>query len=237
MRRLATALAAAGLALVVTSGAAQARVRSVSINAASNVPPQVESGRFAALGARVATGWRIRVSGPTDRVSGRLDGANVLGFSPALPPGALGAYEAWGRRRIVRSCRRTRSGRRCRRVVREQILEADVSINTNFNWNPGPRYPTAAEVDLESVMIHELGHFAAPRAPHRRGCVNSPLVENLSSGEWWRGSNDWYRRGCPNSPRTPPAASARAARAAGMRQYHFREVVHRLPTVVVSGGR
>jgi hypothetical protein len=226
VRRLAASTSLALVALLLAAGVAQAQ-GSIAINPRSNLPPEVDSGRFAALAAGVARGWRIRVSGESERVAGRHDGANVLGFTSDLPAGVLGSYDAWGQRVYVRRCRRTASGRRCRRVPRERITEADVSINAAFRWNPGPRYPTAEEVDLESVMIHEVGHFAAPRAPHRHGCANSPLVESLSSGEWWRGPNDWFRVGCPNSPRRP-AAGARAARArgAGAREYGFRVVRH-----------
>jgi hypothetical protein len=219
---------------VASSAQAQS---SISINSSANLPPGVDQGRFAALGAAVARGWRIRVAGETDRSAGRRDGVNALGFSPALPPGVLGAYEAWGRRSYALRCRRTSAGRRCRRVQRDVVHEADVSISTAFNWNQGPRYPTIDEVDLESVLIHEVGHFANPRARHATGCANSPLVESLSSGEWWRGANDWFRAGCPNSPRRPVAgARARGARAAGP-EHEFRIVRHIGPAVKRSISR
>lgn len=230
MRRL----SALPLALVLLLGlavAAEAAPRSLAINPTLNLPPTVEPDRFRALGNLTAGGWRLRVTGETARQSGRQDGANVLGFSSALPPGVLGAYEAWGRRSFVRSCRRTSRGRVCRRVRRDVILEADVSVNSSFAWNQGPRYPTANELDLESVMVHELGHFAAPTAPHRRGCANSSLVDNLGSGEWWRGTNDWYRQGCPNSAKSPASVAARSSRqlrVAGQ-QGRFLEIFHEVP--------
>ena len=155
-------VALAGLLVLAGAAQAQDRPRAYAVNPSSNLPPGVDSARFAALGSTVARGWRLRVTGQTTRVAGRRDGAHVLGFSPALPSGVLGAYEAWGRRRVVRQCRR---GSGCRRVVREQILEADVSVNSTFNWQQGPAYPTADQVDLESVMIHEMGHFADPARP------------------------------------------------------------------------
>ncbi|MEJ7716948.1 MAG: hypothetical protein WKF31_02925 [Thermoleophilaceae bacterium] len=230
MRRL----SALPLALVLLLGlavAAEAAPRSLAINPTLNLPPTVEPDRFRALGNLTAGGWRLRITGETARQSGRQDGANVLGFSPALPPGVLGAYEAWGRRSFVRRCRRTSRGRVCRRVRRDVILEADVSVNSTFAWNQGPRYPNANELDLESVMIHELGHFAAPTAPHRRGCVNSSLVDNLGSGEWWRGTNDWYRQGCPNSAKSPASVGARSSRllrVAGQ-QGRFLVIFHEVP--------
>jgi hypothetical protein len=230
MRRL-SVLPVALFAVLIFAVAAEAAPRSLAINPSSNLPPTVEPDRFRALGNLAAGGWRLRITGETARPSGRQDGANVLGFSPALPPGVLGAYEAWGRRSYVRQCRRTSRGRVCRRVRRDVILEADVSVNPTFAWNQGPRYPNANEIDLESVMVHELGHFASPSAPHRRGCVNSPLVDNLGSGEWWRGSSDWYRQGCSNSPKSPASVGARSSRqlrVAGQ-QGRFLVIFHQVP--------
>ena len=230
MRRLSVLPLALVLALVFAV-AAHAAPRALAINPTLNLPSTVEPDRFRALGNLAAGGWRLRITGETDRQSGRQDGANVLGFSPALPPGVLGAYEAWGRRAYARICRNTSRGRVCRRVRRDVIVEGDVSISPSFMLNQGPRYPNANEIDLESVMIHELGHFASPSAPHRRGCVNSPLVDSLGSGEWWRGSSDWYRQGCPNSPRNPAsvgASSSRQLRVAGQRG-RFLVIFHEVP--------
>ncbi|HUE86344.1 MAG TPA: matrixin family metalloprotease [Vicinamibacterales bacterium] len=38
------------------------------------------------------------------------------------------------------------------------ILEADVFINTRFNWSVAPA-GEAGRIDLESVMLHEIGHL------------------------------------------------------------------------------
>lgn len=231
MRRLATTLAAGLLALLAFAPAASAQ-RAIQLNPSGSIPANVDSARFAELARVTSGGWRLRLAGTTTRPSGRRDGANVLGFSSGLPNGVLGAYEAWGRRYYARTCRNTSRGRTCRRVLRERILEADVSVSTSFNWQQGPAYPNSDQIDLESVMVHELGHYADPRAPHRRGCANSPLVDSLGSGEWWRRSTDWYRRGCANSPRNPASVGAARARSAtraaraSVRQHRFAHVYH-----------
>jgi hypothetical protein len=62
----------------------------------------------------------------------------------------------------------------------------------------GPARPAADEYDLESVVLHELGHMAGNRK-HSRRCMNSPMGLALGMGEWWRTPHDWYRRGCPLS--------------------------------------
>lgn len=83
-------------------------------------------------------------------------------------------------------------------------MSINAAFNAAFNWNQGPRYPTAQEIDLETVMIHEMGHFADPSAPHQRGC--------------------------PNSPRRPEAVGARPSRAATGRVHGgFLEIFHQLP--------
>jgi hypothetical protein len=89
--------------------------------------------------------------------------------------------------------------------------ERDMTINPAFPWNQGPRHPTLAEVDLETVLLHEFGHMAG-NLQHATGCRNSPLVDKAGFGEWWRSPSDWYRIGCP-SPGQVASVAAATARA------------------------
>ena len=72
------------------------------------------------------------------------------------------------------------------------VVERDLALRTDENWAAGPDYPALDEVDLESVLLHELGHMAGNKR-HRPRCTNSPMDEALGAGEWWRGSRDkWF---------------------------------------------
>ena len=56
-------------------------------------------------------------------------------------------------------------------------------------------YPDDNHIDLESVVLHELGHMAGNRH-HQPRCTNSPMVESLGRGEWWHTPQDWFERTC-----------------------------------------
>jgi hypothetical protein len=60
--------------------------------------------------------------------------------------------------------------------------------------------------DVESVLIHELGHFAR-NARHAPRCANSPMSVSLAAGEWWRTPRDRWS-----------FCGARAASAHGLEQ-------------------
>ena len=77
-------------------------------------------------------------------------------------------------------------------VKRGKVVESDLALRADENWAAGPDYPALDEVDLESVLLHELGHMAGNKK-HRARCTNSPMIEALGAGEWWRGARDkWF---------------------------------------------
>ena len=116
---------------------------------------------------------------------------------------------------------------RHRRFLYDLIDENDIGINSNVPWNPGPGYPPIDQYDLETVLLHEFGHYADPSAPHEARCSGGPLTESLDTGEWWRDYNDWFEFGCGlgkravRKPRTPAG---------------FVVIGHRLSARYVSGG-
>jgi hypothetical protein len=67
--------------------------------------------------------------------------------------------------------------------------------------------------DLESVLIHELGHFAGNKE-HAAQCTNSPMASGLAAGEWWHGPRNRFsfcgEAGSGRSGRIARAASLRA---------------------------
>jgi hypothetical protein len=120
-------------------------------------------------------------------VAGARDGHNVAGFAPEVPDGVLGVETDF-----------TRRGR---------VVERDLALNPAEDWAAGPGYPGLRQVDLESVLLHELGHMAGNKR-HRPLCSNSPMVVALGAGEWWHGARDHWFADCS-------AVAARASSAAG----------------------
>jgi hypothetical protein len=97
-------------------------------------------------------------------------------------------------------CNRTLSGRRkCgwgrRKLIRRRLIDADLVMNRRVVWQPGPTYPSDAEYDLESVVLHEMGHLAG-NSEHAPLCEVTPMVKALDTGEWWRSTADWHFNGC-----------------------------------------
>jgi hypothetical protein len=141
------------------------------------VPPSVTSTRFLELVRNSGRRWGLHSLGtrPGRPIFG--NGRSEVGFSTRqVPPGALGVT-IFGRRR---------GGER------DLILRADIP------WQPGPEHPTRRSIDLETVILHEFGHFAGNRFHVDRGCRNTPMVVGLATGEWWRSTGDFSYRACDN---------------------------------------
>ncbi|HEX8064910.1 MAG TPA: hypothetical protein VF520_00135 [Thermoleophilaceae bacterium] len=232
------AIAAVALALAAVAGPPLARAESSSlyVNAEDARPSNVTPERLEELATVSAARWHLRVAGLTGTPPGVRDGIQAFGFSSATDADALGVTSVWSRPRYrvkkTKRCQRSRGRRTCRVVrtyvkVGDEVIEKDVQFNTEVPWQPGPAYPSAAEFDLESTILHELGHFANPtRDTHVFGCENSPMIHAISPGEFWRGTDDWLRYGCSAStgPRQRRAVTGPAMR------FVVRE--HRLPAVV-----
>jgi hypothetical protein len=121
--------------------------------------------------------WRLHSAGafPGRPVFG--NGRSEVGFSTAqVPPEALGV---------------TIVGRR-----RGGGLERDLILRADVPWEQGPDHPTRARVDLETVILHELGHVAGNGFHVPRGCRDTPMVVGLATGEWWRSTTDFSYRAC-----------------------------------------
>ncbi|MEZ5287243.1 MAG: matrixin family metalloprotease [Vicinamibacterales bacterium] len=111
--------------------------------------PGVSANAFRAAVARAAATWEavpgttlhFEFQGATSAPPGGLDGRNTLGFldRPDLDR-VLGSTSL-----LVDSATGT-------------LVEADIFFNTRFQWSAGDP-GTAGLVDLESVVLHELGHL------------------------------------------------------------------------------
>jgi hypothetical protein len=193
----------------------------------SGLPWDVDSDRFVALARGIAKRWGIYTGGVTWRTFrfARPDGRNGIGFA-MLPYDVLGTTKTWTARvyRSRRVCQRTASGRRCRTVRRylgRQIIERDTALNPTVPWQQGPAYPGPDEYDLETVIIHELGHWAGNN--HRRSCSN-PMLAAIDAGDWWRDTTDYRFSGC--------GVKARIASVAGRLEHQRHTLELRLPAGV-----
>jgi hypothetical protein len=144
----------------------------------AGVPQGVSKARFLRLVRNSARRWRLHSAGtrPGRAVFG--NGRSEVGFSNVqVPRQALG---------VTIFGRRNSSGRR----ERDLILRADIP------WEDGPEHPTRRRIDLETVILHELGHMAGNRFHVPRACSNTPMVIGLAGGEWWRSTADFSYRAC-----------------------------------------
>jgi len=168
------------------------RTRGISFYLSTEGFPDTVSGaRFRKLAKTTAARWGLKALRWTSVRAGVQDGYNVAGFSSAIPGGVLGVQTDF--------------------VQGGRVIERDLELNADENWAQGPGYPALDEVDLESVLLHELGHMAGNKR-HKSRCSNSPMIVALGAGEWWRGPRDRWVGDC-------------RARAASVRQTFVHRVI------------
>jgi hypothetical protein len=225
-------LAALAALLVTAAPAGAANSNSLYVNASVDRPAGIDAARLYEIADRSASRWRLSVLGNANVPVGIKDGTQVIGFSDATAPQALGVTTVWSRTRYklktTKRCRRVNGKRRCqvsRRYVNDgvEVVEKDVQLNPDAPWEQGPAYPTPPEYDLESTILHELGHFANPlKDNHIYSCENSPMIDAIAPGEYWRDADDWLRFGCSASTGVRPRIAVHDERP-------MLVVEHRLP--------
>ncbi|HEU4658333.1 MAG TPA: hypothetical protein VFR97_12445 [Capillimicrobium sp.] len=151
-----------------------------------SVPAGVDPVRFAQLAATAGARWGLRSLGDTTAQPLATDRVNVVGFSAETGSEALGVQ-----RDVVQTIRERATGR----VVRERIIDQDLAIAIDVPWQQGPAHPSPDQYDLETVLIHELGHMAGNKE-HAAACANTPMVASAAPGEWWRSPEDYFWGGC-----------------------------------------
>jgi hypothetical protein len=161
-----------------------------------SIPAGVSRSRFLAVVRSNAAFRRLSARGWTSTSPGSRDGKNVVGFASKIPAGDLGVQIDW----VIE-----RPGKQPR------VVERDIVLDPSQPWEDGPRRPDSQHYDLETVLLHELGHFAGIK-DHKPRCTNSPMIEALAKGEWWRSSDDWFNWNCAKSPSSPRGQVARAGR-------------------------
>lgn len=165
----------------------------------ANVPRAVGAKRFAVIARVAAKRWGLREVGTTRSAPRSGDGRNTVGFARDVPSVALGVTR-------IRTLRYYRRSNGVTRIVGERVVERDLSLAVNVNWHVGPGPPPSNKVDLQTVVIHELGHYAGNG--HVKDCSNSPMWTGLRPGEWWYSSSDWFQFGCRNVPTATATAGA-----------------------------
>ena len=143
------------------------------------VPVGVSRSRYVSLVRNSGRRWRLRSVG---RRPGRLrfgNGRSEVGFSTQLVPFGALAVTITGPRLHGGSGR-----------------ERDLVLRADLPWQPGPAHPDRAQIDLETVLLHEFGHFAGNRGHVARGCSDTPMIVGLARGEWWRAPGDFSFRDC-----------------------------------------
>jgi hypothetical protein len=156
---------------VGTSNGASFRIRT------SGVPAGVSSARFLALVRNSARRWRLHSAGTLPGQPRFGNGRSEVGFSTTQVPREALAVTIIGRRR-------------------GGGLERDLIIRADIPWDEGPDHPTRQQYDLETVILHEMGHFAGNEFHVPRGCRDTPMVVGLARGEWWRSTTDFSYRAC-----------------------------------------
>lgn len=228
---LVAALACLG---ALPASASAANSNRLYVNATADRPAGVDAARLYDVSDQSASRWKLSVEGNASRAPGVKDGMQVIGFSKTTASQALGVTTVWSRTRFKlvtsRRCWRQNSKRRCqttRRYVKDgvEVVEKDVQLNPFVPWEQGPALPSPADFDLESTILHELGHFANPlKDNHVFGCENSPMIDAIAPGEFWRDSDDWLRFGCSASTGARPKLAIPAGP-----QMRMLVVEHRLP--------
>lgn len=179
------------------------------VTSLANTPAWVSLDRWEALVGTSAKRWGLSATGTTSEPVRNYDYENQVGFGRTRA-GILGVQSDLYLVRRTRghtTCRRTwrrRSGRWrklrvCRyvrsRIVDRQLTDQDIVLSSSYPWQAGPAKPSASEVDLQTVLLHELGHLAGNSGHVRRCSTPSPMVISLASGEWWHSPSDYYFNG------------------------------------------
>jgi hypothetical protein len=148
--------------------------------------------------ANSARRWRLDPRGPVKRIPRLGDGHDDVGFAAALvSEGALGTTTLL-RQHYVR-VRRVCAAAGCRTTrtpLGTRVVERDLALLPDVPWAEGPAHPAGDEYDLETVILHELGHWAGNLRHTPVGCHDTPMVRGLGPGEWWRSPSDWHYDAC-----------------------------------------
>lgn len=177
-------------------------------------PATVGLERWEALVRVAASRWGMKVVGRRTGTPVFGNGINEVGFGAVKSDALAVQVDTYTQTfRVTRRCR-IRAGRRVcfnkRVLVRRKLRDRDIRVSRSVVWQPGPAKPSPDEYDLQTVLLHEMGHMAG-NARHASRCANSPMIVSLDKGEWWHGPNDRFVR-CENRGTAAKASAASAPR-------------------------
>lgn len=183
--------------------------------------PGVSRAQLQEILVAAAARWGVSTDGTTRRTVGRRDGVNAVGFTDVLGSDEVARVTEFVRNRYGRrakTCRTVTVGgkkvRRCkagRRYVKSsKVVETDMMLNKYVGWSLRLGQPRVDQFDLLTVATNLFGRFVGNKPVS--GCANSPLVNSINGGEWWRTEGDWGRFGCHGS-----ATNGLQANSAGVR--------------------
>jgi hypothetical protein len=161
------------------------------------IPDEVNTERFVALAESQGRRWGHRPAGVTYDAVSLHNHRTEVGFSGRVPSYALGLTRIYYRihyRRLMR-CRVSptgvRSGCITLRVERVgiEITDRDILLRRDVPWALGPVWPTPAQFDLQTTLLHEFGHLAGNMG-HAANCSVAPMTPSLAPGDWWRSTLD-----------------------------------------------
>jgi hypothetical protein len=71
-----------------------------------------------------------------------------------------------------------------------KVSDRDIAVNPNPRWQFGPAHPDARQIDLETTILHELGHASGLGHTPEPCTLASPMGPATVAGDWWRSPED-----------------------------------------------